>query len=134
MDFGLAAALHAELLQHGGVTLEEVELFAAELRIAPLHFQVLFRIELTDHDHAMHAETVCAHVGNILGDVVVHAVDHGHDGDESGGRQDNPEQRQEAAQLTGAERSGGTEHGFPKRGVGLHLVTGRKRRDVCSKA
>ena len=33
-------------------------------------------IELADHDHAMHAESVGAHVGNVISEVVVHAVDH----------------------------------------------------------
>src|SRR5439155_21199443 len=126
VHLGLAVALHAEILEHGGAVLQEIELLAAQLRIPPLHFQVLFGIELTDHDHAMHAESVGAHAGYVPGDVVVHAVDYRHDGDEGGGREDDPEERQEAAQLARAERSGGAEYGFPKRGIGLHLVTERR--------
>jgi hypothetical protein len=62
MDLHLTLGLHADLLQHGSVGLQEIELFAGQFRIAPLHFQVLLRIEISDHDHTAHAEAISSHV------------------------------------------------------------------------
>ena len=45
--------------------------------------------ELADHVHTANAKTVVTHVIDILGNVAIHPVDHRHDGNQSGGGQDN---------------------------------------------
>ena len=58
-----------------------------------------FGVEATNQDDAPYAEAVRAHVGNLSGDVQIHAVDDRHHRDERGGCQNDPEQRQESSSL-----------------------------------
>ena len=63
-------------------------------------------VEEADLDrHAPHLEGVGAdqRVGDVLLDVRVHPLDHRHDGDEEGDRDDDAEEREEASQLVGAD-------------------------------
>ncbi len=122
MDLYLALGFHADLLQHGGMGLQKIEFLAGQFRIAPLHFEVLLRIEISDHDHTAHAEAISAHVGDVFGDVVVHAVDDGHNGNKGGSGQNDAQERQEAAELAGVERCRCAAHSFPKGCVGFHLI------------
>ena len=70
------------------MAVQEVELLFPEFGIAPLHLEVLLGVELPDHGQAQDPEAVAAHVGNLLGDVDIHAVNDGHDRDQRGGGQD----------------------------------------------
>ena len=79
------------------------------LRVPALHFHEFLGVESAHHDDATNAEAFGSHVGDLICDVEVHALDYGHHRDERGGREDDAEQRQEAAELTGpqgAERDG----------------------------
>ena len=76
------------------------------------------------HDDAGDAVAISAHIGDVLGDVDIHAGDDRHDGDEGGGGKNNPEQRQEAAQLAAAQGPESARHGFPERCMSrLHPMT-----------
>ncbi len=50
-------------------------LLALDLRVALLHLEKLLRIPVAEKCHADNTESVGAHVGNLLGDVNIHAVD-----------------------------------------------------------
>src|ERR1039457_4236403 len=60
--------------------------------------ETLRPLELVQH------EPIGAQVGDMLGDIEVHAVDHRHDHDQRGGGNDDAEQRQEGPELVAAQR------------------------------
>ena len=88
-----------------------------DLRIALLHFEELLGIPGPEPGHAHDAEAVGAHVGDFLGDVQVHAVDQGGDRNQGRGGQNDPEQRQETAQLVLAQRIERDPGGLPEGGA-----------------
>ena len=81
----LAVRLDADFAQQFGFAFQEVELLAGKLWVSTLHFEELLRVPLADHDHAADAKAVDAHDGDLGADVVIHAADHAHDGDQGGG-------------------------------------------------
>ena len=112
---GLAGRHHADVLDERGAVLDELVLVRPDLRIALLHFHELLGIPRTEPGHAHDAETVRTHVGDLLGDIEVHAVDEGGDGDQRSGGENDSEQGEEAAQLVFAQRIDGDPGGFPER-------------------
>ena len=110
----VAAGAHPEILDQRGVILQILELVGAELRIPLLHLQKFLRIEITEERDFDDAKTVRAHAGNRVGDVHIHAVNHRHHRDQRGGGKNDAEQRQEAAQLAGAQRIGRDRRRFAK--------------------
>jgi len=115
-----AAGAYADFAGEREPRAQERELLLGQLRVAPQHFEVLLGIVL-HHGDALHAVAVGAHAGDILGDVDVHAVNHGHHRNERGGGQDDAEQGEKAAQFAPAEGLDGADHGFPKRRMRIHL-------------
>ena len=113
---------HADILGQRGVGAQELVLLAFQLRIAPLHLQVLLGVPLHHHD-ARDAVAVGAHVGDVLRDVDVHARNHGHHRDQRGGGENDAEQREEAAQLAAAQRLDGAPDRLPKRCVDCSYQT-----------
>ena len=110
----LRLALMPKSLHQRGMVLQIFELVRAQLRIPLLHLQVFLGIEIAEEGDVDDAKAVGAHVGNGVGDVDIHAVNHGHHRDQRGGGQDNAEQREEAAQLAGAQRIRRDGCGFAK--------------------
>jgi len=97
-DLDAAVGDQANFANPRGVALDEGVFGLRELRIGALHFQKLLGIETLKHK-TPDGETVIAHGGRGFGDVDVHPVDHGHDGDQGGGGKNNAEQRQEGTEL-----------------------------------
>ena len=84
---------HADVFEQGGALLDELIFVRPELRIALLHLHELFGVKRAEPRHADHAEAVGTHVGDLLRDIQIHAVDQGGDGDQCGGGQNDAEQR-----------------------------------------
>ena len=103
-DGDRASGAHSEIADEGGMVLQVLELVRAQLRVPLLHLQEFLGIEIAEERDFDDPETVGAHVGDSVGDIYVHAVDHGHHGNQGGGGQDDTEQREKAAQLAGAQR------------------------------
>ncbi len=90
-DAGRAVSLHAKLAHHGRALADEVVLFLRQLRVALLHLHVFLGVKLPNHDDAAYLEAFRTHIGEVLRDVNVHAVDDAHHRDERGGGQDDPQ-------------------------------------------
>ncbi len=80
-----AAGAHAEIADQRGVILQILELVGAQLRIPLLHEHVFLGIEIAEKGNLYDAKPVGAHVGDGIGDVDVHAVNHGHHCDQRRG-------------------------------------------------
>src|SRR5579864_7256515 len=66
---------HPDVLHQRHVVAQEIVFLPLDLRVALQHFEKLLRVPGAEPGHAHHAETVCAHVGDLFGNVQVHAVD-----------------------------------------------------------
>lgn len=109
-EFDRALRLNAGFLDQLGVFFDERELLPRELRIALQRQHKRLRIAIAHVGDAQDAKPVVAHGGGSGRDEHVHPVDDGADRDERGGRKNDPEQGEKAAQLTrpqGIERNGG---------------------------
>ena len=104
---------HPQVFGQRGVRFQKFVFFRLKLRVAPLHFEIFLRVPLHHHD-ARHPVSVGAHVGDVLRDINVHPGNHRHHGDQRGGGENDPQQRQEAAQLAAAQRLDRPGNGFPK--------------------
>jgi len=113
IDRGCAAGLKAVFARERRVAAQELEFLASQLGIAALHFEEFFRVPL-DHNDPADTKAVGPHARDVLSDIDVHTLNHGHDRDQGGGRQDDPQQREETAQLARAQASGRADHGFPE--------------------
>ena len=111
---GTPRSHHPQFLHQDSLALEEFALIRTDLGIALIHLEELLRVPRAEPRHADHAEPVRSHVGDLFGDVHVHSVDQGGDGDQGGGRQNNPQQGQEATELILAERIDGDPGSFPE--------------------
>ena len=98
-DARLAGDHHAEILEEGGVVLDELVLLGPELGVAFLHFEEFLGVEISEKGHADDAEAVGAHIGDLVGDVDIHAMDERRDGDQGGGGENDAQEREETAQL-----------------------------------
>ena len=121
-DARVARGHHADVFEQGGLAPDELELVGLDLRVAFLHLEEFLGIPGTEPRHAHDAEAVGAHVGDLFGDVDVHAVDQGGDGDQGGGGEDDSQQRQEAPELVLAERIEGDAGGLPEGGAEAELA------------
>jgi hypothetical protein len=80
----------------------EVEVLDSDGLVAAARFQV--GVEALGPLELVQDEGVRAEVGDVVSDVDVHAVDHGHYDDEGGGGDDHAEEGQERPQLVAAHR------------------------------
>src|ERR1019366_9512361 len=115
-----ASRADADLFGHGQTLAQKFVFLATQLGIAAQHFHVFLGVEAHHHD-ALHAVPIGAHTGDILRDVHVHARNYTHHGDQRGGRQNDSEQREKAAQFAAAQRMEGTLDRLQERRMGIHL-------------
>ena len=115
---GVAPHHHADVAQQRRFGADEFIFVRPDFRVALLHLEEFLRVPRPEPSHAHDAESVRAHVGDLVGDVQVHAVDQRGDGNQRGGGQNDAKQREEAAQLVLAQRIERDARGLPKRGAG----------------
>ena len=77
--------------------LDELVLVGPEFGIPFLHFEEFLGIEIAEESHADHAESVRPHIGDLVGDIQVHAVDERGNGDQGGSGKNDPQECEEAA-------------------------------------
>ena len=99
MNRDAPVGFHPYISDKGEVTLQKLVFLHGELWILALEFQIFLGIELAQDGDAVQAEPVCSHVGDLFRHVDIHAVNHRHHDNQRGGGEDNPQQREKAAQL-----------------------------------
>ncbi len=111
----VAGSHHADFFEQGRAVLDELVFVRPDLRIPLLHLHELLGIERAEPRHADYAETIGAHVGDLLRDVQVHPMDEGGHGDQRGGSQNDPEQGKKTTQFVFAERIESDPGSLPER-------------------
>ena len=76
------------------MALDELVFLRPELGITLLHFQKLLGVEVAKEGHAHHSKAVRPHIRDLFGDIDVHPVDEGGDGDQGCCSQNDAEKRQ----------------------------------------
>ena len=103
-DGSRARAGDADLAHQRDAALYKRVLFLGKFRVLVQSFHERLRIAAADERHAQHPESFGPHIGGAVGDVEVHAMNHCHHSDQSGGGEDHSEQRQKAAKLARRQR------------------------------
>ncbi len=98
------------------VIADEFVFVGMDLRIAALHLEVLFGVPIADKGDADDAESLGSHVGELIGDIEIHAVDKGHDHNERGGGENDAKEGKKTAEFAFAQRIKGDTGGFPEGG------------------
>src|ERR1039457_1592774 len=106
---------HPDVIQQPRLGFHELVFHRLDLRVALLHGEKLFGVEISEKGHSHHAEAVRTHGRDFLGDIHVHAVNQRRDRNQRGGGQDDAQQREETTQLVLAQRINGDASRLPKR-------------------
>ena len=112
-----AIGIHSDLAGVARVGAQEFVFLTRQFRIFLEQFQQFLGFNLPEYPDASDSESASAHVGDLLCDVDVHAVNHAHYRDQRRGSQDDAEQREKAAELTRPERAESDLHGFHEGGA-----------------